>query len=144
MANLAFLGLGAMGTPMATRLVDAGHDVTVWNRTAARADPLVERGARRAGSPAEAARGAEGAFTMLADAAAVEDVLFGPAGVAEAIEPGSTVVEMSTIGPDAVRSIAARLPSGVDMLDAPVLGSIREATEGALKVFVGEIGRAHV
>ena len=137
MAKLAFLGLGAMGTPMATRLVEAGHDVTVWNRTAEKAEPLVERGARRAASPAEAAAAVDGVFTMLRDAPVVEDVLLGADGAVAAMEPGSTVVEMSTIGPDAVRSIASRLPSHVDMLDAPVLGSIREATEAALKVFVG-------
>lgn len=137
MVKLAFLGLGAMGSPMAARLVEAGHEVTVWNRTASRAGPVVERGAAPAHLPAEAARGAEGVFTMLANADAVQDVLFGEDGAAAVMGSGSTLVEMSTIGPDAVGSLAVRLPAGVGMLDAPVLGSVREATEGALKVFVG-------
>ncbi|HEX2118957.1 MAG TPA: NAD(P)-dependent oxidoreductase, partial [Acidimicrobiales bacterium] len=137
MTTIAFCGLGRMGGPMAGRLVDAGHDVAVWNRTASRAAPLVERGARLAGSPAAAAQGADVAFTMLADPGAVERVVLGPDGLAGSLGPGATLVEMSTIGRDAVRALAARLPQGVDMLDAPVLGSVPAATEGTLKVFVG-------
>lgn len=135
--QIAFCGLGRMGVPMAARLLDAGHDVTVWNRTAERAAPLVEQGARQAESPAGAASGAEVAITMLADPAALDDVVFGSDGLGPALEPGAVLVEMSTVGPDVVRSLASRLPEGVDVLDAPVLGSIPQATEGTLKVFVG-------
>lgn len=129
--KVAFCGLGQMGAPMATRLLDAGHDLTVWNRTPGRADDLVERGATEAATPAEAAAGAEVVVTMLADPTAVESVV---AGVAEAMTAGATLIEMSTIGPDAVRALAERVP---DMLDAPVLGSVPQATDGSLKIFVG-------
>jgi 3-hydroxyisobutyrate dehydrogenase-like beta-hydroxyacid dehydrogenase len=135
--RVAFCGLGNMGVPMATQLLGAGHDLTVWNRTPGRAGVLVERGAREAASPAEAASGAEVVVTMLADPEALDEVVFGAAGVAAGVETGATVVEMSTIGADAARSLGARLPEGVDVLDAPVLGSVPQATEGTLKIFVG-------
>jgi 3-hydroxyisobutyrate dehydrogenase-like beta-hydroxyacid dehydrogenase len=137
MSTIAFCGLGRMGAPMAARLLDAGHDVAAWNRTPGRAAALVERGARQADSPADAATGAEVVVTMLADPAAVDDVLFGDHGVVAGIRPGATVVEMSTVGPAAVRDIGSRLPDGVQLLDAPVLGSVPQATDGTLKVFVG-------
>lgn len=137
MAKLAFLGLGQMGGPMAGRLLQAGHDVAVWNRSASKADPLVARGARRSDSPAQAAEGAEGVLTMLADPEAVQAVVLGPEGAAGAMTEGTTLVEMSTVGPETATGLAGRLPSGVAMLDAPVLGSVREAEEGSLKVFVG-------
>lgn len=140
MTTIAFCGLGRMGGPMAARLVDAGHDVAVWNRTTSRARPLVERGARQADSPATAAQGAEVAITMLADPRAVEQVVVGRDGLTATLPPGATLVEMSTIGRDSVQALAGRLPEGVDMLDAPVLGSVAAATEGTLKVFVGGDG----
>ena len=122
---------------MAARLVDAGHDVTVWNRTRERAAPLVERGAKQADSPGAAAVEAEVAITMVADPPALEQVVFGSDGLAATLGPDATLVEMSTVGPDTVRAVADRLPDGVDMLDAPVLGSVPQATEGTLKIFVG-------
>ncbi len=130
--RIAFCGLGRMGVPMAARLLDAGHELRVWNRTPAKAGALVDAGATEAASPAEAGAGAEVVVTMLADPAAVDDVVS-----AADLRAGTTLVEMSTIGPDAVRSLATRLPEGVGMLDAPVLGSIPQATEGTLKIFVG-------
>jgi 3-hydroxyisobutyrate dehydrogenase-like beta-hydroxyacid dehydrogenase len=132
MSTVAFCGLGRMGVPMAARLLDAGHDLRVWNRTPGKAGTLIDAGATEAGSPAEAGAGADVVVTMLADPAAVEDVVLGAD-----LRAGTTLIEMSTIGPDAVRSLAARLPEGVDVLDAPVLGSIPQATEGTLKIFVG-------
>lgn len=137
MAKLAFVGLGQMGEPMARRLLGAGHDVTVWNRTRVRADALAAEGAGVADSPVEAAAGTDAAFTMLTDPAALEDVVFGPEGLASGLGPGSILVEMSTVGPDAVRDVASRLPDGVGMLDAPVLGSVPAVIEGSLKVLVG-------
>ena len=142
MAKLAFCGLGRMGEPMAGRLLEAGHDLAVWNRTRERTDGLVDRGARRAESPADAAGGAEGVFTMLSTPEALEAVVFGDgseasAALVEGLAPGTTLVDMSTVGPDAVRAVADRLPDGVDMLDAPVLGSVSQATDGILRVFVG-------
>lgn len=142
MAKLAFCGLGQMGAPMAARLLDAGHDVTVWNRTPERAEPLRERGAAVAATPAEAARGAEGAFTMLADPDALEQVVFGKGGLAESLGPGSTVIEMSTVGPAAIAQLAERLPAGVDLVDAPVRGSVAAATEGSLRILVGASDQA--
>ena len=137
MTRIAFCGLGSMGAPMAGRLLDAGHDVAVWNRTPGRAAPLVERGAHEALSPADAAARAELLVTMVADPTALDEVVFGPEGLAAGVSAGATLVEMSTVGPEVVRSMAERLPVGVDVIDAPVLGSVPRATEGTLKIFVG-------
>lgn len=137
MTDIAFLGTGAMGARMAGRLLDAGHRLVVWNRTAGRADDLVERGATRADTVAAAVADVEAVITMLADPAAVAAVTEGPDGVLAAVRPGVTLIEMSTVGPDAVRRLSAALPEGVDLLDAPVLGSLSEAEAGTLRVFVG-------
>lgn len=137
MSKIAFLGLGQMGSPMAVRLLEAGHHVTVWNRTPERAAPLRQRGAVVASSPAEAAAGVEFAITMLATPEALEAVLFADGGLATALGPGQVMIDMSTVGPEAVRSVAARLPEGVSLVDAPVRGSVPEATEGRLHIFVG-------
>jgi len=135
-SRIAFLGLGRMGSPMARRLLDAGHDVRVWNRTADRALDLVGSGAEQAGTPADAAKGAEIAITMLSDPAALEEVLFGRDGVAEAIPSDATFIDMSTVGPNAIRAAAARLRP-VETLDAPVLGSVPHAEAGTLSILVG-------
>jgi 3-hydroxyisobutyrate dehydrogenase-like beta-hydroxyacid dehydrogenase len=137
MTTFAFCGLGQMGAPMAARLLDAGDALVVWNRTPERARPLVERGARQASTPAEAAKGADVVFTMLATPDAVEQVLLGDDGVVSSVGSGATTVEMSTIGPDAVRRLREELPEHTDLLDAPVLGSVPQATDGTLKIFVG-------
>jgi 3-hydroxyisobutyrate dehydrogenase-like beta-hydroxyacid dehydrogenase len=134
---IAVLGTGAMGTPIARRLLAAGHPVAVWNRTTARAGPLAAAGAQVAATPADAVRGASVVITMLTDGAAVEAVLFGPDGVIQSGQSTMDVVEMSTIGPDAVRRIAARLPSGVGLVDAPVGGSTGAASDGTLTIFAG-------
>src|SRR5690349_4806243 len=102
MAKLAFLGLGLMGSPMATRLLDAGHDVTVWDRTAARTVPLVDRGAHAADTPAEAVTGADAVFTMLANPEALDQVLGDTLG---ALRPGQVLIDMSTVGPAEIRSL---------------------------------------
>jgi 3-hydroxyisobutyrate dehydrogenase-like beta-hydroxyacid dehydrogenase len=137
MAKLAFLGLGQMGAPMARRLLAAGHDLTVWNRTAEKAEPLVAEGARQASTPTEAGRAVEAAVTMLADPDALEAVLLGPDGLADGLQEGATVIDMSTVGPEAVQRVAERLPRGVTLLDAPVLGTVPQAEEGQLKIFAG-------
>lgn len=134
MAKLAFLGLGLMGTPMATRLLDAGHDVTVWDRTAARTVPLVDRGARAADTPAGAVTGADTVFTMLANPQALDQVLGDALG---ALRPGQVLIDMSTVGPAEIRSLAKRLPNHVTLVDSPVRGSVPEATEGRLIIYVG-------
>jgi 3-hydroxyisobutyrate dehydrogenase-like beta-hydroxyacid dehydrogenase len=137
MSKIAFLGLGNMGTPMANRLIHAGHDVTVWNRTARRTEQLAAAGASVAPNPAGAAVGVEFAITMLATPEALDDVLFGTDGLAGALSSGQTLIDMSTVGPAAFRSAAALLPTGVAAIDAPVRGSIPEATDGRLHVYVG-------
>src|SRR5256885_3476591 len=137
MAKIGFLGLGEMGTPMATRLLRAGHELVVWNRSPERTAPLASEGAAVASSPAKAASGAELIITMLATPEALEQVLFGSDGLATALSPGQVLIDMSTVGPDEVRSAAARLPEGTSLVDAPVRGSVPQATSGRLEVFVG-------
>jgi 3-hydroxyisobutyrate dehydrogenase-like beta-hydroxyacid dehydrogenase len=137
MAKIAFLGLGQMGTPMATRLLEAGHTLTVWNRTPDRARPLAAAGATVAESPAEAGAGAAFAITMLATPEALKDVVLGEHGLVRGLAPGQVYIDMSTVGPYTVRSIADRLPDGVAVVDAPVRGSISQAAEGRLEIFVG-------
>jgi 3-hydroxyisobutyrate dehydrogenase/2-hydroxy-3-oxopropionate reductase len=117
---------------MASNLVKAGHEVTVWSRTA---DKEVE-GARRATSPADAARGAEVVWMCVSDTAAVEDVLFGPQGVEEALAEGMTIVDSSTIAPSATRKFAERVGArGVRYVDAPMTGS-KVAAEGGTLIFM--------
>jgi len=137
MAKVAFLGLGQMGTPMATRLLQAGHELTVWNRTPDRAKPLAAGGATVAGSPAEAGAGAAFAITMLANPTALTEVVLGEHGLAKGLGVGQVYIDMSTVGPHTVRSIAAQLPEGVATVDAPVRGSIGQAAEGRLEIFAG-------
>ncbi|QKW34706.1 NAD-binding protein [Actinomadura sp. NAK00032] len=137
MTRIAFLGLGRMGAPMAARLLAAGHDLAVWNRTPARTAPLVEAGATAAATPAEAAAGRDLVITMLTDAGAVEDALFGPAGAVPALAPGTVIADMSTIGPDAVRRVRDRLPAGIGFVDAPVSGSVPQADAGELVILAG-------
>ena len=136
MAEIAFLGLGQMGAPMAGRLLAAGNPLTVWNRTASKADGLRAGGARVAPTPAAAVRDADVVVTMLSDPDALEAVVFGPEGAARELRPGAVLIDMSTVGPDVIRSIAERLP-GVDVLDAPVRGSVGAAEGGSLRIVVG-------
>jgi len=132
--RVAFLGLGIMGRPMASNLVKAGHEVSVWSRSAGKE---VE-GARRAASPAEAARGAEVVWMCVSDTNAVESVLFGPQGVEESLTEGMTIVDSSTISPSATRQFAERVGAiGVRYLDAPMTGSKVAADAGTLIFIVG-------
>jgi 3-hydroxyisobutyrate dehydrogenase len=133
---IAVLGIGAMGRAMAARLMDAGHDLAVWNRTPGRDDELVAAGARRGDTPADAVRDAEVVITMVTDGPALEPVLFGERGAADAIPRHATLIEMSTIGPTALASVAERL-APVTVLDAPVLGSVPSVEAGRLVIFVG-------
>jgi 3-hydroxyisobutyrate dehydrogenase len=137
--KLGYLGLGMMGLPMTRRLLDAGHDVTVWNRSRAKAAPLVEAGAKPADHPRDVAAAASILFMCLTDAAAVEEVVFGPDGLAMADGPEKLVVDFSSIHPDAARSIAARLKAanGMGWIDAPVSGGSKGAEEGTLAVMAG-------
>jgi 3-hydroxyisobutyrate dehydrogenase-like beta-hydroxyacid dehydrogenase len=136
MARVAVVGLGAMGSRIARRFLDAGHELTVWNRDAARAEPLVAAGASAAQTPAEAARQAEAVVTMVADPEALATVTEGPDGAAAGLSPGSVLVQMSTVGPLALERLAAVVPEP-SLLDAPVLGSIGEVEAGSLRIFAG-------
>jgi 3-hydroxyisobutyrate dehydrogenase-like beta-hydroxyacid dehydrogenase len=135
--RVGFCGLGQMGEPMAARLVAAGHEVTVWNRTAERASSLVAAGAVAATTPAAAADGANVVITMLSTPEVLDEVLFGPGGVAAGCDGSQLVVEMSTVGPDAVRRAAARLAGRARLIDAPVRGSVPAATRGTLGIMAG-------
>lgn len=132
--RIAFLGLGIMGSPMAANLVKAGHEVTVWNRTAGK---TVE-GASTASSPAEAAQGAEVVWMCVSDTKAVEGILFGQGGVDQSLTEDMIVVDSSTIAPSATRKFADRLAGkGVQYVDAPVTGSKAGAESGTLIFIVG-------
>jgi 3-hydroxyisobutyrate dehydrogenase len=136
--SAGFVGLGIMGRPMAGHLLRAGFPLTVFNRTAARADELVAAGARRAGSPAEVARAAEVIVVNVTDSKDVEEVVMGPGGLAEGIRRGSVVVDMSTVAPATERRMAALLRErGADYLDAPVSGGDVGAKNATLAIMVG-------
>ncbi len=136
--RIGFVGLGTMGAPMAHRLLAAGYDVTVHNRTRSREEPLAAAGAKRATSPRAAAEGADVVFTMVSDTPDVQAVVLGENGVALGMKKGGVLVDMSTISPATTRRIAtAVLEHGVDMLDAPVSGGSEGAEKGTLSIMVG-------
>ncbi len=137
--KLGYLGLGMMGFPMSRRLVNAGYEVAVWNRSAGKAKALIEAGATVAANPREVATSASIIFMCVTDAAAVEDVVFGPDGFASVPGEGKLVVDFSSIHPDKARTIAARLKAanGMGWVDAPVSGGTKGAEEGTLAVMAG-------
>lgn len=124
-----------MGRRIARRLLDQGYRVVVWNRSPAPADELVLVGADRATDPADAARRADLVITMVADDEALREVTEGTAGVAAGIG-AKALVQMSTVGLPALWRVAAALPAGAALLDAPVLGSVAEAEAGKLLIFL--------
>jgi 3-hydroxyisobutyrate dehydrogenase-like beta-hydroxyacid dehydrogenase len=126
-----------MGGRLARRVLDAGYRTVVWNRTAAKAAPLAASGAKVAATPAAAAAEADVLLTAVADPTALRVVVEGADGVAAGARESLTVIEMSTVGPAAVARLAATLPAGVGVLDAPVLGGVTEAESGSLTLFVG-------
>lgn len=135
--RIAVLGIGMMGQPMARRLCQAGHAVSVWNRDRSKAERLLDAGARVAASPAEAVAGADCVVTLLTDGAAVADVLF-EQGAAAAMAPGALLVDMSSIMPSQAREHASRLQAlGLHHLDAPVSGGTLGAEQGTLAIMVG-------
>ncbi len=132
--RVAFLGLGIMGRPMASNLVKAGHEVSVWSRTAGKEVD----GARTATSPADAAQGAEVVWMCVSDTNAVESILFGPQGVEQSLVEGMTIADSSTISPSATRKFAERVGvKGVRYVDAPMTGSKVAADAGTLTFMVG-------
>jgi len=135
-ATVGVVGLGAMGSRIVRRLSDAGHELVVWNRDPARAEPLVAAGVLAAATPADVAKRVEAVITMVADPRALVDVTEGPEGVVAGVGESTTLVQMSTVGPDSISRLAALLPDEA-LLDSPVLGSVAEVEAGTLNVFVG-------
>ena len=137
-AKVGFIGLGAMGAPMAENLLKAGFAVTVHNRTRCKEEPLAALGARRAGSPAEAADGADCVITIVSMPADVKEVVSGPSGALKGAGQGALVIDMSTVGPAAAREVAADCAAaGCRFLDAPVSGGVWGAQQGTLSIMVG-------
>jgi len=136
--DIGFIGLGAMGAGIVSRLLAAGHTVTGWNRTREKAEPLVNRGMRWADSPREAAVRSEIVFSIVTDAAAVRAVALGPNGVIAGLWEAGIYLDMSTIAPDASRAIAAEFDAaGLVMLDAPISGSPITLAQGKASIMVG-------
>jgi 3-hydroxyisobutyrate dehydrogenase len=143
MTKIAFLGLGIMGSRMAANLARAGHELTVWNRTAVTADEFaVAHSVTAAPTPAQAAAGSELVFTMVVDGPQVRDVLLGEEGAAHGAAPGTIFVDSSTIGPAWTLELGESLEQkGFTLLDAPVTGSSPKAQDGTLTFMVGATER---
>ncbi len=138
MANLGYVGLGAMGGNMADLLMARGHKVTGYNRTAGKADWLVQKGMALAASPKAVAQAADLIFVMVTNSAADEAVMNGPDGLLAGMAPGKVVIDMSTVSPAVSRKLAEAVRAkGGDMVDAPVSGSIITLQQGKLSVMVG-------
>jgi len=136
--TVGFIGLGTMGAPMARNLLKAGFDVTVHNRTREKEEPLASEGAERADTAAAAASNTDVVVTMVSDTPDVENVLFGPAGVAEAAREATVIVDMSTISPQATKAFGKRLSErGIRLVDAPVSGGSEGAEKGILTIMAG-------
>lgn len=138
MTTVGFVGLGAMGGRIAKRLLDAGYQVTGYNRTAAKAQWLVDAGLRLADSPYDVAAASDITCSMVTNTAALEDIVEGPHGILGALGPGKVYVDMSTVSPAASRHIAELVAArGAHMLDAPVSGSVITLEQGQLSMMVG-------
>jgi 2-hydroxy-3-oxopropionate reductase len=136
--KIGFIGLGAMGRPMALNLIKGGHSLAVWSRRAETAHPLVDAGAVRCASPAEVAQHSEVVFTMVTAGADVEAVALGDAGIINGAAPGTTVIDCSTIDAATTRRVAAELRvAHVHLLDAPVSGGEAGAVAGTLSIMIG-------
>jgi 2-hydroxy-3-oxopropionate reductase len=141
--TVGFIGLGLMGKPMALNLLKAGFPVVVHSRSRGPVDALVAAGATAASSAAEVARAARVVVTMVPDSPDVERVLAGPGGVFEGLQPGTVVIDMSTISPVVTRRLAAQVAErGATLLDAPVSGGEIGAINGTLSIMVGGDGAA--
>lgn len=136
--RIGFVGLGAMGAPMATCVANAGFDLAVYDLRPENAAPLTELGATSAASPAEAAEGADALILMVVDAKQAEAALFDENGAAEKLKPGGAVVLMSTVGPGPVRALDSQLTQhDLRLLDAPVSGGVARAGKGDLLIMTG-------
>ncbi len=138
MTRIGFIGLGAMGSRIAGRLLDSGNQVYGTNRTEAKAQPLIERGLQWRESPREVAAAADVIFSMVTDYTALEAITSGPDGIIAGLAKPKVYVDMSTVSPRASRELAERVRVvGAEMLDAPVSGSIPQAESGTLAIMVG-------
>ena len=138
MANLGFIGLGAMGGRITKRLLDAGHTVTGYNRTKSKAQWLLDAGMRLGQSPKEVAEAVEVVFTMVTNTEALHQVFNGPDGILAGLSAGKVSIDMSTVSPAASRHLAARVAEkGAQMLDSPVSGSVITLEQGNLSLMVG-------
>jgi 3-hydroxyisobutyrate dehydrogenase len=138
MTTVAFIGLGAMGAPMAANLIDAGFSLRVYNRNPQRSQPLAERGAIVCTSPADAVRGAEFVVSMVSDDVATREVMLGNDGVVGAASRGTLIIDCSTNTPAMAREVAAAAAArGCRLLDAPVSGSLAQARGRELVFMVG-------
>jgi 3-hydroxyisobutyrate dehydrogenase-like beta-hydroxyacid dehydrogenase len=138
MARIGFVGLGVMGGGVARRLLEAGHEVTGYNRTPGKADALVALGMHVANTPREAAERSDAVFSMVTNTKALAAVTEGPDGILAGLGPGKVYIDMSTVSPAASRELADRVAErGAAMLDAPVSGSVISLEQGTLSVIVG-------
>src|SRR5688572_26968233 len=136
--TIGFIGPGLTGKPMAASLLNAGYPLAVNSRSQAPVEELVAAGARRAASPADVARQATRVITMVPDSPDVELVLDGPDGVFRGLQPGTIIIDMSSIAPGVARRLAEKAASlGAAMLDAPVSGGDIGAINGTLSIMVG-------
>ncbi|MDH5606879.1 MAG: NAD(P)-dependent oxidoreductase [Anaerolineae bacterium] len=138
MANLGFIGLGVMGSRMAKRLLDAGHTVSVYNRTKSKADALIAGGAVWADSPRQVVEASDVTFSMVTNTKALDAITQGPDGVLAGLKAGKIYVDMSTVSPEKSQAVAAQVAEkGAVMLDSPVSGSVETLEAGKLSVMVG-------
>ena len=138
MANLGYIGLGAMGGRMVDRLLTKGHTVIGYNRTKSKAQWLLDKGMKWGATPREVAEGADVIFVMVTDSAALEGVADGPDGFITGLNAGKTIIDMSTVSPVVSRETVAKVRAkGADMVDSPVSGSISTLEQGKLTMMVG-------
>jgi len=136
--RIGFIGIGNMGTPMSLNILKAGHQLTVWNRTASRVRPVVDAGATQATSPAEVAARSEVTLVCVSLPEDVRAVVAGPGGALEGVNRGSIIADHSTVDPATTKALAAQASErGVDYLDAPVSGGTHGAAAGTLTIMVG-------
>ena len=138
MAKVGFVGLGSMGGRMVKRLLAAGHQVSGYNRTRAKVEPLIQAGMQWQDSPREVSQAADITLSMVTDSAALSSITDGDDGILAGLSAGKIYVDMSTVSPRLIRDLATRVAaSGAEMLEAPVSGSIPAAESGTLIIYVG-------
>ena len=137
--TIGFIGIGLMGKPMTLRLLQAGYKVTVWNRTLEKIDPVVACGAHRASSIADVVNASDIIMLSLTDTNAVEDVVFGPSGIAEHGAAGKLIIDLSSIEPETTRLLANNIHDrcGMAWVDSPVSGGVIGAEQGTLVIMAG-------